>query len=301
MNLHENKELFDQAVINASEEFGIDVPIIEKDYYVTLFLKKLLEKQPDMVFKGGTSLSKCYKLIDRFSEDIDINLSGDAKPGDGRKKHLKTNVISVAEELGFSVTNLDSIRSRRDFNRYIIEYPSGLSAAFLKPDIIVETAVFLRSYPIETMEADCFVYQYLEKNGYVELIHDYQLEPFEITVQTAERTMIDKVFALCDYYLAGTIDEHSRHIYDLHKLHNVVKIDDSFYDLINKVKKDRSGHKTCLSAQEGENVNKLLLKIVESNIYQQDYDDKTYNLLFKKVSYDEAITTLKEIAETMMF
>lgn len=61
MNLHENKELFDQAVINASEEFGIDVPIIEKDYFVTLFLKKLLEKQPDLVFKGGTSLSKCYK------------------------------------------------------------------------------------------------------------------------------------------------------------------------------------------------------------------------------------------------
>ena len=45
--------------------------IIEKDYYVTLVLCELAKQVPDLLFKGGTSLSKCHKIIDRFSEDID--------------------------------------------------------------------------------------------------------------------------------------------------------------------------------------------------------------------------------------
>ena len=50
--------------------------VIEKDYYVTMLLKLLSDKIPYIVFKGGTSLSKCYKVIKRFSEDIDITIDG---------------------------------------------------------------------------------------------------------------------------------------------------------------------------------------------------------------------------------
>ena len=52
----------------------LPIAIIEKDYYVTLVLKEIATRNPDIVFKGGTSLSKCYKIIDRFSEDIDLNI-----------------------------------------------------------------------------------------------------------------------------------------------------------------------------------------------------------------------------------
>ena len=72
--LHNNKELFEQAILQTSEAFRIEAGIIEKDYFVTMFLKQLVQKQSDIIFKGGTSLSKCYKLIDRFSEDIDLNI-----------------------------------------------------------------------------------------------------------------------------------------------------------------------------------------------------------------------------------
>lgn len=68
--LHNGKELFKQVVLLTSEATRIDSGIIEKDYYVTMFLKLLVEKQPQIIFKGGTSLSKCHKLIKRFSEDI---------------------------------------------------------------------------------------------------------------------------------------------------------------------------------------------------------------------------------------
>lgn len=46
--------------------FDIDPALVEKDYFVTLFLRKAVERIPGLVFKGGTSLSKCFSFIDRF-------------------------------------------------------------------------------------------------------------------------------------------------------------------------------------------------------------------------------------------
>ena len=76
--LHNNKDVFEQVILKVSEETGIEASIIEKDYYVTIFLKNIVELQPEIIFKGGTSLSKCYKLINRFSEDIDLNIDTEA-------------------------------------------------------------------------------------------------------------------------------------------------------------------------------------------------------------------------------
>ena len=58
MMLHDDIELFEQVIVRTSEELNVELPIVEKDYYVTMFLKKIVEKQPDIIFKGGTSLSK---------------------------------------------------------------------------------------------------------------------------------------------------------------------------------------------------------------------------------------------------
>ena len=75
MFLHNDKELFQEVIVSAAEDLGLVVPIVEKDYYVTMILKKLSIWCPECVFKGGTSLSKCHHIIDRFSEDIDISFS----------------------------------------------------------------------------------------------------------------------------------------------------------------------------------------------------------------------------------
>lgn len=74
MRLHENRNEFKQIVQTVAEEFGLGTFQVEKDYYVSLFLKELqkLDSNIQIVFKGGTSLSKCYDVIDRFSEDIDL-------------------------------------------------------------------------------------------------------------------------------------------------------------------------------------------------------------------------------------
>lgn len=91
MLLHDDKELFREVVISTAEELGLVVSIVEKDYYVTMILKRLSMECPECVFKGGTSLSKCYHVIDRFSEDIDIAFSN--KLSQGMRKRLKNDTI----------------------------------------------------------------------------------------------------------------------------------------------------------------------------------------------------------------
>ena len=78
MNLHHDKEAFAELIIGAANELAIPTNVIEKDYYVTITLKALAEKTKDMVFKGGTSLTKCYQLLDRFSEDIDLSYTAES-------------------------------------------------------------------------------------------------------------------------------------------------------------------------------------------------------------------------------
>ena len=64
--LHNDQSLFEQVILRVSEDTGIEASIIEKDYYVTLLLQRIVVQQPNIIFKGGTSLSKCCKLINRF-------------------------------------------------------------------------------------------------------------------------------------------------------------------------------------------------------------------------------------------
>ena len=83
MYLHNDKDLFSDILSETSRKYNLPVEIVEKDYFVTVFLKQIIKAQPDIIFKGGTSLSKCFKLVERFSEDIDLNLECEQKPTEG--------------------------------------------------------------------------------------------------------------------------------------------------------------------------------------------------------------------------
>lgn len=299
--LHNDRELFEQLILRTSESLGIKAEIIEKDYYVTLFLKELVSVSPDIIFKGGTSLSKCYHLIDRFSEDIDLNIETETKPSESRRKHLKSSIVSVIDKLGFTLTNPENVKSRRDYNRYIIDYPSVLGASYLKEMLIVETAVYQRAYPTVRKTAGSLIYDYLSANGFDDFIRQYSLEPFELNVQSAERTMIDKLYALADYYLAGTTAEHSRHIYDIYKLLSVIEINDELKKLAVSVADERRSHSRSLSVQDGTDIKAVLREIVEKNIYESDYKTITESLLFEPVPYETAITALNTVLESGLF
>lgn len=220
MNLHQDRETFTELIIGAANELTIPTNVIEKDYYVTIVLKALAGKIKDLVFKGGTSLTKCYQLLDRFSEDIDLSYSSESgMPGDSRKKQLKMNIVSTMEELGFPINNIDTIRSRRSYNCYRANYPSIYDEnGILKPELVIETYVAMLPFPTRECMVDNYIYRFLNKINQLDLAETYDLMPFKITTQTIERTLVDKVFALCDYYIQGKIERHSRHLYDIHKI-----------------------------------------------------------------------------------
>lgn len=124
MHLHEDKTVFKQMIQQASKMSGTTEEFVEKDYYATMFLHLLSEKLPEAVFKGGTSLSKCHKVIKRFSEDIDIAFCDIVSQG--KRKKIKECITEIAIELGMLIPNLEKTRSRRDYNKYILQYESGI-------------------------------------------------------------------------------------------------------------------------------------------------------------------------------
>lgn len=69
------------------------------------------------------------------------------------------------------------------------------------------------------------IYDYLKINNNDDVIISYKLEPFDVCVQTFNRTFIDKVFALCDYMIDNDMERRSRHIYDLSQLLSFVELD----------------------------------------------------------------------------
>ncbi len=76
MQLHKSADDFTDIIRVTSEYYGLDPTIVEKDYWITHALYHLSNSdyRDVVVFKGGTSLTKCYKDLHRFSEDIDIAL-----------------------------------------------------------------------------------------------------------------------------------------------------------------------------------------------------------------------------------
>ena len=151
------------------------------------------------------------------------------------------------------------------------------------------------------MLASSLIYDYLKHNGFTELIEQYGLEPFALNVQTAERTLVDKVFALGDYYLCDAVHEHSRHVYDIYKLLDVAALNDSMKQLVWDVFEERKPHANCRSAKDGIDVNTLLQEIVDKTVYKQDYEDITARILFEEVPYETAITALQKIIASGVF
>lgn len=297
MYLHENKHLFKKTIQEVSDTLNILGAVVEKDYYVTLILKEIATSSDKAVFKGGTSLSKALKVINRFSEDIDISFSEHI--GASRRKKLKYNVIApIADKLGLVITNLDKTESDRDINNYIFEYkPLSKSNAHIVPAVKVETSLVTAVFPFKAMPIGNYIADYAKDIS----LKKYGLEPFMMNVQALERTLIDKVFAICDYYLTEKSRRLSRHIYDIHKILPLIKFDEQFKELLQKVREIRCSLDICPSAKPEINRNQLLKEICDKNFFKHDYEGVTQFFIFDNIKYKEAKISLQKIIESGVF
>lgn len=302
MYLHEDRENFRDIIEQVSDENERTPVVIEKDYYVTLLLKLLSEQLDNCVFKGGTSLSKGFHVIDRFSEDIDITF--EEHIGESKRKKLKNVVLKgISEELGLLITNLDGTRSRRDYNAYHFAYESVFDVEDdrLQQFVKLEMVLGFYSFPTEIVEIDNYIGNYLSEKGREDLVEMYGLDSFSMKLQSLERTFIDKVFALCDYYLQGKSKRYSRHLYDLYKLNSTIEFGDEFIKLVSEVRRHRAEMSVCPSAQPGADVPKLLLEFCNNDFYKKDYQAITSYFATDFVSYENVIDCVREIAQSGVF
>ena len=169
MYLHkENKELFRDAVLLASQKLEVSEDIVEKDYYVTMILKKLSAIEYPIVFKGGTSLSKAFQIIDRFSEDIDITFTEHL--GEARRKKLKYNILKpIADDLGVEIRNFESIESDKNLNHYDFYYESVIGDRVVNaipPYVKLETSLMSYAFPTEEKNLSNYIFDALGKEDY---------------------------------------------------------------------------------------------------------------------------------------
>ena len=130
--------------------------MVEKDVVQSLFLYELSKSEMPFVFKGGTSLSKAYGLIDRFSEDIDLSAS--RRPTEAERRKIKDLIVHTGEDLGLHLNNPEEIQSRHSYNRYEFVFDSLFGEA--TQGMIVETSFYQRVYPSELHKVDSFVGRY---------------------------------------------------------------------------------------------------------------------------------------------
>lgn len=301
MFLHEDKELFKDVIEATAESQSQTIAIVEKDYYVTMILKLLSEEVPDCVFKGGTSLSKCHHAIDHFSEDIDIAFSEDLTQG--QRKNLKDKTIAgISRRLGLPISDWENARSRRDYNCYTFDYKpiGGYIQESLLLGVKMEVSLGSVSFPTIKLPVDSYVYQYLQQEN-EDIIREYQLQPFEMTLQSLERTFADKVFAICDYYISGKIQRNSRHIYDLYMLLPRIDLTEEYKELVSEIRLHRAKLSICPSAQEGVVISEILEKIIKDEVYRSDYEAITTYFQHHPVGYKEAISAIRTIIASDVF
>jgi hypothetical protein len=302
MYLHEDREIFKNTIEDVANSCGRLPAVIEKDYYVTLILRLLSEQLGNCVFKGGTSLSKGFHAIDRFSEDIDITF--DEHIGESRRKKLKNVTLKgISDQLGLSIANWDETQSDRDYNAYLFAYDSvfDLEDDRMPQYVKLETALGSYSFPTQVVEISSFIGDYLTGKEREDVAATYSLDKFSMKLQSIDRTYIDKVFALCDYYLKGKSKRYSRHLYDIYKLSSRISFDDDFEKLINEVRNHRAQLEICPSAKAGVDVSALLLEICDTDFYKDDYNTITEYFAADFISYEEVIKNLRKLAERKIF
>lgn len=285
MNWYKDNYLeWKEIIETVARELGRSEQMVEKDTIQSMFLYELAKSELPFVFKGGTSLSKAYDLIDRFSEDIDLSMN--RRPTQSERMKSKDVIITIAEGLGLILANPDDIKSRFDYNKYVFKYDSMF--ADIPLEIIIETSYYQSVYPVEKHIVGSFIGKFCADRD-IELPVGFEGAEVLMNVQSVERTFVDKVFAVCDYKIQNMQDRDSRHLYDICKLLSSVKLDKDLDKLIDKVRDDRMKSKNNPSAQLEYNITEMLGEIIDSRFYEPDYKNVTQKLLYEDISYDYAV------------
>lgn len=232
MNLHNNPQLYADIIDAASRPkeqggLGILAPFIEKDYWITRALKLMSDTDVSdkATFKGGTSLTKCYSIGNRFSEDVDVAISEAWTLSGNQLKNL-IKKLSKAMSDGLREIPKPTTSKGSHYHKAYYSYSGIVNdnplVSINSGELLIEINSFANPYPRERRCVSSFIYDFLSENRATDIIEDYDLEPFEVFVLDKRRTFTEKIVSLFRASLADTplseIRAKIRHFYDLHHL-----------------------------------------------------------------------------------
>lgn len=305
MRLHEHPSEFRDLIAIVANKMHLPESAIERDYYIVLLLKNLADSEyaEQCVFKGGTSLSKCYPgSIERFSEDIDLTFLGVTESDKVCDKTIKK--IEKVMTAGADTEKIDAERSNRSKSMYVW---FGDRANQIK----LEIGSSIRPDPYSKKTLKSYIQEFLEDIGATDEIEKYALQPVTVNTLNIERTFVDKLMSVKRHAICGNMEAKVRHIYDVTRLYAMPEIQtflsdrtelkrlirltkdtDSYYLEKRGISKAYDptgaydfdswrGHLTAKVKEIYENLHKELL-----------YTDKPQN-------FDEALTAFAEIDEIL--
>jgi len=310
LRLHTEKDTFVELVNAAASHFGIPAVYVEKDYWVTMALLRLQQSKcrEEIVFKGGTALSKAQHLIQRFSEDIDLavrsNNLGDAQ----RKKLIKGVETAITQDLDYQADHpMESKGSR--FRKTAHRFPILTDAAQfgqVSDTIIIELNAFAKPEPAEPLRIATLIEEFLQSAGREELSDRFGLESFEVWVLNVERTMCEKIMGLVRAsHEEDTDAEYTRrirHFYDLVMIISIPKYREFVEgnDFASMIREVRSWD---LKSMPGAN-RWLDHPIAESEVFANAPDvwsriQSEFHGSFKEMVYGDSLPTDELVIETL--
>jgi hypothetical protein len=233
----DRRDLFSES----ATRLGMSAAVIEKDFWVCWILKRLFadpQLKEQMVFKGGTSLSKVYGLIDRFSEDIDLvldwrllgygtddgsdpyqSISSKTKQDQYNRAmnakavvYIRETLLGKLNQLFATVPGVEGSVDEVDPHTINIKYPAAFAADYILSNVRLEIGPLASWVP----SGSRFIHPYAAES-FPQAFGDSQCGVVAID---AERTFWEKATILHqEAHRTGTIPaRYSRHYYDLYKL-----------------------------------------------------------------------------------
>ncbi|MDO0821963.1 nucleotidyl transferase AbiEii/AbiGii toxin family protein [Desulfosporosinus nitroreducens] len=214
--MHLDHESFNQLITLTANYVGIPETAVKRDYYIVMLLQNLQNSihADNCVFKGGTSLSKCYPgSINRFSEDIDLTYipQEDLTPKK-YKRILKDVELTIIGSAFYE--KIDSERNDRNKSSYVWFDEEDKEESRIK----LEIGSNIRPDPYQKKSLTTYIHQYLFENDMQHIINEFNLKEVSINTLCIERTFLDKVFSVKRHAICGSLKEKVRHIYDVTRL-----------------------------------------------------------------------------------
>ena len=293
----------------------------EKDWWVvhTLSVIFSMDCANALIFKGGTSLSKGWNVIHRFSEDIDLALdreflgfSGELTKGDIRKLRRKSfqfisevfteELKNKFTELGFkNVTVKPREVENHDQDPLIIEiYYNKLTETdtYLKPGVLVEVGSRSLKEPFTQRTFGTFISEIYTDNPFTD-------KPITIPIVNPERTFLEKIFLLHEEFQKPfgkiRVERLSRHLYDIEKLCQTEYAEIALQDreLYNTIVRHRSKF-TAISGIDYAKHNPENIKFIPPDsiikMWKADYEEMKGSMIYgNPLDFDQLINRLTEL------